>query len=107
MKIRLKKAFIKKGLTLALLWCKKDYICPPQCRQLWLIFWLKKTLFNEGKYSLGNSSKLPINCDIEMKYLWQWIVTKTSGFRMFYNTPLFRPCQKAPALNPLQRPQLL
>jgi hypothetical protein len=60
-------------------------------------FLVKKTLFNEGKYSLGNSSTLPINCDIEMKYLWQWIVTKISGFRMFSNTPLFRPCQKAQA----------
>jgi hypothetical protein len=59
-------------------------------------FLVKKTLFNEGKYSLGNSSTLPINCDIEMKYLWQWIVTKISGFRMFSNTPLFHPCQNPP-----------
>ena len=79
-------------------------ICPPpRCCQIWVILYSKKALFNEGKYSLENSSTLPINCDIEMKYLCQVIVTKISGFRMFSNTPLFHPCQNPPAY-PLYNP---
>jgi hypothetical protein len=42
MKIRLKKAFIKKGLTLALLWCKKDCICPPPVSSTMVDFLVKK-----------------------------------------------------------------
>jgi len=54
----------------------------------------KKSPLYEGKYSLGNSSRLPIDYEFMMKYLWQGIVTKISGFRMFSSTPLFQRHQK-------------
>ena len=50
-----------------------------------IIFW-KKSPLNEGKYSLGNGSTIPIDCDIEMKYLCQ--LSNTSHY-----TPLFLPRQ--------------
>jgi hypothetical protein len=59
-------------------------ICPSPLLSTMGNFLVKKSPLYEGKYSLGNGSTIPIDYDIEMKYLCQVIVTKISGFRIFH-----------------------
>jgi hypothetical protein len=73
-------------------------ISSPRCCQLWVIFWSKEALFTRANILWGTGLQYLLIMNLGWIIYDNRVVTKNSGFRMFFNRPEHTEHKKAQRL---------